>query len=188
MKTSIIIPAVSLLLLSSCGSQGKISDNGDPSGSSYLEEEINVGYGRTKRGDLSYSVSKVEIDEKQISSYTSIWDYLNGRVAGVHIGNAENGGTPEIRIRGISSINLSNQPLLIVDGVETADISYLSPHDIASVEVLKDASASIYGSRGANGVILFTTKSAQEAAQAEAAARKAERQAEKEKKKAERRK
>lgn len=186
MKTSIIISAISLLLLCSCGNTGKISNSGNPSDYSYLDEEINVGYGHTKRSDLSYSVSKVEIDEKQISSYTSIWDYLNGRVAGVHISNTGNGGTPEITIRGINSINLSSQPLLIVDGVETSDISYLSPHDVASVEVLKDASASIYGSRGANGVIMFTTKSAQEAAQAEAAAKKAERQALKERKRAER--
>ena len=68
------------------------------------------------------------------------------------------GGTPSILIRGINSITSSTEPLILVDGVEVHDISYLNPRDVRSVDVLKDGSAAIYGSRGGNGVILLTLK------------------------------
>jgi len=94
--------------------------------------------------------------------YPEIAEALQGRVAGVQI--SENTGAPgadsEIRIRGISSINGNSNPLYVVDGILQSDISSLNPNDIQNIEVLKDASASaIYGSRGANGVVLVTTKS-----------------------------
>ena len=94
---------------------------------------------------------------------------MRSRVPGVVIGDASAGGTPSIIIRGENSVNSSNQPLIMLDGMETDDISGLSPLDVASISVLKDASASIYGSRGGNGVILITTKSAKLAAEQEAA-------------------
>lgn len=174
----ILIYAAAAAVLCSCGSSAKISDNSESESDG---EEINVGYGTQKRDQVTYSVSKVDIKENEIATYTNIWDYLRGRVPGVEIGNASAGSTPSITVRGISTATGSNEPLIMVDGNETADISFLSPSDVASVEVLKDASASIYGVRGANGVILITTKAAKEAAAAEAAARKAARQAKKNK-------
>ena len=101
------------------------------------------------------------------------FDYIRGKVPGVQIGTAGPGGMPSVTIRGASSFNASTEPLYILDGSEVKDISNISPNDIASVEVLKDASSSIYGVRGANGVIIIKTKSAREAALREQAEKKA---------------
>lgn len=122
----------------------------------YENEEINIGYGTVKRRNLTSSVSKVTPEENQMGSYSNIAEYLIGRVPGLSV--TKQGGGYKYTIRGINSINLSTDPLFIVDGVETMSIDYLNPRDIQSVEVIKDGSASIYGSRGANGVILITTK------------------------------
>lgn len=170
-----LIYTTALVLACSCGSSAKLADNYDATASD--EGEINVGYGTTSREQLTYSVSKVKIREEQITAYTDIWEYLRGRVPGVVIGQSSAGSTPSIIVRGINTATGSNEPLILVDGNEVSDVSFLSPSDVASVEVLKDASASIYGVRGANGVILFTTKGAKEAAEAEAAARKAAKEA-----------
>jgi TonB-dependent SusC/RagA subfamily outer membrane receptor len=122
----------------------------------YSDEDINIGYGTVKRRNLTTSVSKVSVEDNLMGSYTNIADYLMGRVPGLSV--TKQGGGYKYTIRGINSINLSTDPLFIVDGVETMSIDYLNPRDIQSVEVIKDGSASIYGSRGANGVILITTK------------------------------
>lgn len=122
----------------------------------YSDEDINIGYGTVKRRNLTTSVSKVSVEDNLMGSYTNIADYLMGRVPGLSV-TKQRGGY-KYTIRGINSINLSTDPLFIVDGVETMSIDYLNPRDIQSVEVIKDGSASIYGSRGANGVILITTK------------------------------
>jgi TonB-dependent SusC/RagA subfamily outer membrane receptor len=172
----IFILAVSAAVLCACGSSRSVTnvyraDDSDAQG------EINVGYGSVNREKLTYSVTQVEVDEKEAIVYNNIWDYLRGRVPGVMIGNAGPGETPTINVRGINSINSSTQPLFVVDGVETPDISYMNPNDIATVSVLKDASASIYGTRGGNGVILITTKGAKEAARIEAEAKREARQA-----------
>ena len=169
-------------LLCSCGSankaaQGPFKDNEDI----FMKpkDEVDVGYGNVKKDRLAYSVSDVKLDKNEISGYSNIWDYLRGKVPGVQIGYASAGSTPDIQIRGVNSINSSTQPLIVVDGMETSDISYLSPNEISSVSVLKDASSSIYGSRGANGVILITTKTAARAAQEAAEMRRAAKSAEK---------
>ena len=146
-----------------------------------MDEEVNVGYGTMSRKDLGYAVDKVKIDENVISSYSNILEYLQGRVPGVEI---DAGG--RIQIRGKNSINSPTEPLILVDGVECRDIKSINPRDVRSVEVLKDASAAIYGSRGANGVILFTTKAGFEMKQAMEAERKAQREAEQAARKAKR--
>ena len=120
------------------------------------EEEVNVGYGKVKRRNLTTSVSKVDVEKENVTSYSHIGDYLMGRVPGVQV--TKSGTSYKYVIRGLNSVNLSSDPLFIVDGVETMSIDYINPQDVQSVEVLKDASASIYGTRGANGVILITTK------------------------------
>lgn len=120
------------------------------------DDSVYVGYGYVKKKNLTTSVSKVEVTDIQIKGYTSIGDYLKGRVAGLQVMKVGNGY--KYLIRGISSLNAPTDPLFIVDGVEVSDIDFVSPNDVAAVEVLKDASASIYGNRGACGVIIITTK------------------------------
>lgn len=120
------------------------------------EDSINIGYGYIKRKNLTSSVSKVEVDDLQMGSYTNIGEYLKGRVPGLQVMKV--GSTYKYLVRGISSINSPTDPLFVVDGMEVMDIDYLNPADIQTVEVLKDASASIYGNRGACGVIIITTK------------------------------
>ena len=161
-------------MLCSCSAAREVSGDAD----GYVpDQQINVGYGSVDKDKLTYSVSQLEVDEKEISHYSNIWDYMRSRVPGVEIGESIAGSTPDIVIRGKNSINSPTQPLIMLDGVETSDISGLNPNDVASVSVLKDASASIYGSRGGNGVILITTKSAKMAAEREAAFQREAREA-----------
>ena len=120
------------------------------------EDSITRGFGHVKRKNLTTSVSKVEVEEVQMRGYTNIAEYLKGRVPGLQV--MKTGSGYKYQIRGINSINSPTDPLFIVDGVEVSDIDSISPHDVQSVEVLKDASASIYGNRGACGVIMITTK------------------------------
>ena len=122
----------------------------------FEQDSVNVGYGYVKRKNLVNSVSKVPMDNDQNMSYNDIGEYLMGRVPGLTV--IKTGTTYKYIIRGLSSINSQTDPLFIVDGVEVMDISYLNPRDVKSVEVLKDSSASIYGTRGACGVILITTR------------------------------
>lgn len=119
-------------------------------------DSVNVGYGYTKKKKLTTSVSSVKAKNAETDGYTHVAEYLQGRVPGLSVRKV--GASYKFVIRGINSINSSTDPLLIVDGHTVSDIDYLNPKDIKSVEVLKDASASIYGSRGACGVILITTK------------------------------
>ena len=115
------------------------------------DEEVNVGYGTVKKSELSQSVSSVK-NEKEIY-YRDIYDYLEGRVAGVMVTTDK-----RILVRGAGTVNGSTDPLILVDGAEMQDISALNPYDIKSVDVLKGSSTAIYGVRGANGVILITMK------------------------------
>jgi TonB-linked SusC/RagA family outer membrane protein len=125
-----------------------------------LDEVVVVGYGTMKKSDLTGAVAKVSTDDLKQLSTVDIGQALAGRVAGVDIisNSGEPGSGTKIRIRGYGTINTSD-PLYVVDGFPVSDIDYLSPQDIASLEILKDASATaIYGSRGANGVILIQTR------------------------------
>lgn len=119
-------------------------------------DSINVGYGYARRKNLTTSVAKVSVNQDDIAGYTDIAEYLRGRVPGLSV--QKTGDGYRYVIRGINTIYASTDPLFVVDGSVVNDISHLNPRDIKSVEVLKDASASIYGSRGANGVILITTR------------------------------
>ena len=133
-----------------------------------LDEAVVVGYGSMRRSDLTGSVASVKAADVVKSPGSSIEKMLQGRVAGLTVIDASN-DSPEssvtMRVRGMSSINGSNAPLVVIDGVPFGDagnLSAVNPNIIESIEVLKDASATaIYGSRGANGVILITTKSGQ---------------------------
>lgn len=128
-----------------------------------LDEVVVVGYGTVVRRDLTGSIDKVDIKEMQKAAVPTFDESLAGRVAGVNVVASD--GTPgvdaSIIIRGANSITQSNSPLYVIDGfpVESSLSSVVDPSDIESMEILKDASATaIYGSRGANGVVLITTK------------------------------
>ncbi|PID69279.1 MAG: SusC/RagA family TonB-linked outer membrane protein [Flavobacteriales bacterium] len=126
-----------------------------------LDEVVVVGYGVIRKSDLTGSVGKVDVAELKKTNSLDAVQAMQGRMAGVNV--ISNSGSPgagaTIRIRGIGTVNNSN-PLYVVDGFPSSDISYIAPSDIESMEILKDASATaIYGSRGANGVVLIKTKS-----------------------------
>ena len=153
---------------------------------SALNDLVVVGYGTVRKKDITGSVSSVKFDEKEAAQITSVDKLLQGRAAGVEVntGSAAPGGAINVRIRGLSSISGGTEPLYVVDGVivntATQDntnalkvgtnpgnsyqeaqngLTAINPQDIESIEILKDASATaIYGSRGANGVVLITTK------------------------------
>ena len=126
-----------------------------------LAEIVVVGYGTQKRSDLTGAISSVKSEDLKQLPMQRVDQALQGRAAGVMVLNpsGQPGGKTTIRIRGMNSINGSNQPLVVVDGLQGVDIESLNPNDIESIEILKDASATaIYGSQGANGVLMITTK------------------------------
>ncbi len=130
-----------------------------------LQEVVAIGYGTMKKSDVTGAVTSVKAEQLTKTPAAGLDQALQGRAAGVTVNSASGtpGGAATIRIRGIGSALGGNDPLYVVDGVITNDISFLAPNDIQSMEILKDASATaIYGSRGANGVILITTKSGTE--------------------------
>ena len=135
-----------------------------------LNEVVVIGYGVARKNDLTGSVTAMKPDEKNHGLIVSAQDMIQGKIAGVNV--ISDGGTPggssTIRIRGGSSLNASNDPLIVIDGLAmdhqgikgaSNALSMVNPNDIESFTVLKDASATaIYGSRGSNGVIIITTK------------------------------
>jgi len=135
-----------------------------------LQDVVVVGYGSTRRSDLTGAVASVKTAQLEERPAASVNQALAGRIPGVQVNtnSGRPGGQTNVRIRGFSSINTTNNPLYVIDGVvipvgaqtqNSNAIDFLNPNEIASVEVLKDASSTaIYGARGANGVILVTTK------------------------------
>ena len=130
--------------------------------STMLDQTVVIGYGTSKKMDLTGAVAVVEMDDIKDTPVTSVAESLQGRIAGVDIvsGTGEAGEGTSIQIRGARSIAAGNEPLIVVDGVVDAvsDLNAINPSDIVSISVLKDVSSTaIYGSRGANGVIIVTT-------------------------------
>ncbi len=128
-----------------------------------LDEVVVIGYGSVKKSNLTSSVSKITNDALENRPVSSVSEAFQGQLAGVQA-QASSGGIPgeelTIRIRGINTINGDSSPLYVIDGVPRDNMSDINPSDIATIQILKDASAtSIYGSRGANGVVLIETKS-----------------------------
>lgn len=164
MDRRLLIPL--LLLAVSCGASAPSAKYAKDSYDDYSGENSN------------YSVAKVEMDPKGPQNYSSIIDYLKGRVPGLIIGSSQGTNSqPSIIIRGEGSFNSGNSPLFVVDGSATDNIMNIDPNDVYTVDVLKDASTAIYGSRGANGVIVIKTKSGREAEKARLDAEKAARAA-----------
>src|SRR5690606_10476200 len=132
-----------------------------------LDELVVIGYGTVRRGDVTTAVSTVSLDDLNERPIISAAQAIQGKAAGVNVyqPNGTPGGEMVIRVRGTTSFNGSNSPLYVVDGVPVDNMNFLSPNDIADIQILKDASsAAIYGSRAANGVVLVTTKQATEGA------------------------
>ncbi len=127
-----------------------------------MDEVVVIAYGTTTKESFTGTAAKVDAEKLEAKNVSNVTQALSGEVAGVQVinSNGQPGSSANIRIRGIGSINGSREPLYIVDGVPLqGDINAISPTDIASMTVLKDASATaIYGSRGANGVVIITTK------------------------------
>lgn len=131
-----------------------------------LDEVVVVGYGVVRKSDLTGSVSRIKAETVDKQTVTSLDQALQGRVGGMQVTTASGapGSTTTIRIRGGNSINASNEPLYVIDGIiGGGDLSMINPSDVESIEVLRDASSTaIYGSRGANGVVMVTTKRGKE--------------------------
>ena len=126
-----------------------------------LDEVVVVGYGVARKSDLTGAVGQMGDKEVQKRQVINPVDALSGKIAGVVINNNSGrpGGSISINIRGFNSINASNEPLFVVDGIVGADIAMINPNEIESMNVLKDASSTaIYGARGAGGVVIVTTK------------------------------
>lgn len=128
-----------------------------------MNEVVVIGYGTTKKSHLTGAVSKFKNENLEETPASRLDQALQGKIAGVQIQNisSEAGSDPKVQVRGLSSINAGSSPLVVVDGHPVPDgLSFVNMADVESVEVLKDAaSAAIYGSRGASGVIIITTKS-----------------------------
>jgi TonB-dependent SusC/RagA subfamily outer membrane receptor len=118
------------------------------------EEMVNIGYGKVKKKDLTTPTGQIDGREHKYDSYTNIYDMIRGEVPGVQVVGTQ------ILIRGMSSINSSNDPLLVVDGMAVSSIDNINPREVKSISVLKGSDASIYGTRAAGGVILIDLKGA----------------------------
>lgn len=162
-------PANAVLLVSYIGYKPvEVSVNGQISlkitlqeNSEALNEIVVIGYGTVRKADLTGSVSVMNSKAFRDQPITQVSDALQGRMSGVNvISDGIPGGAVKIRVRGTNSINKSNEPLYVVDGmVRESGLEGINPEDIKSMQVLKDASSTaIYGSRGANGVVIITTK------------------------------
>jgi TonB-dependent SusC/RagA subfamily outer membrane receptor len=115
----------------------------------HAEEPVDVGYGKVKSKDLMGPVGQIDGRKSKYAGYNTIYDLIRGQVPGVVV----NGTT--IMIRSTTSINESNEPLFVVDGVPVSSVDNISPLEVKSIRILKGSDASIYGSRGSNGVILI---------------------------------
>jgi len=145
--------------------QGSVINVVLESDSKMLDEVVAIGYGTMKKSDLTGSVASIKADALKKTPAAGLDQALQGRAAGVTVNanSGQPGAAASIRIRGIGSVMGGSDPIYVVDGMITSNISFLNPNDIESTEILKDASSTaIYGSRGANGVILVTTKKGKE--------------------------
>lgn len=167
-KFSLKVPLGSILTVSYIGYQSREIKVGDKHvlsvvlipDNQLLDEVVVVGYGTVKKRDLTGSVSSVKAEDIVRTPTSNVMEAIQGQVAGLDItrSSGEAGAEINMTLRGTRSINGSNAPLFIIDGME-GSYDELNPNDIASIEVLKDASSTaVYGSAGANGVIIITTK------------------------------
>ena len=141
MKKTVILMLASLLLAAACGTTKKASFD------SSLERDA------LSQAVESASRSTLRMNERDAKTYTTMQDYLRGKVPGVRV-NSDG----SINIRGVNSVNAQAQPLILLDGAEIRDINSVNPNEVKSVDVIKDGAAAIYGFRGVAGVISIKTK------------------------------
>ncbi|UIR56033.1 TonB-dependent receptor [Sphingobacterium sp. SRCM116780] len=164
----ISVPSGSILLLTYVGyetkevqaSQSNLTVQLSAS-TNVLEDVVVIGYGSVKRKDVTTAISSVSTKDLEKRPIVNVGQAIQGKAAGVAViqPNGAPGAEMAIRVRGTTSFNGSNDPLYVVDGIPVDNIKFLTPNDITDIQILKDASsAAIYGSRGANGVVLITTK------------------------------
>ncbi|MDE6753780.1 MAG: TonB-dependent receptor [Muribaculaceae bacterium] len=165
-KFTLSVPEGSLLKVTYVGYQ-PVEVKAEPNMTIYMEEDtglldevVVVGYQTVRKADLTGAVSVMNMKEPLSENSGNIMSSMAGKMPGVNVvPDAAPGGTGSIRVRGMSTANSSNDPLYIIDGVPTDNLNCINPTDIETMQVLKDAaSASIYGSRAANGVVIITTK------------------------------
>ena len=142
----ILYLTLSVVLLAGCGSSSRVP--GD-------DNKIDVGYGTQDPDHVTTAVSNVKVKKHEAQTFSSMYDYLRGRVPGVMV-TSDN----RIIIRGIGTNSDATDPLILVDGVEMTDLSSIDPMFVKSVDVIKDGSSAIYGMQGANGVIIIKTTNA----------------------------
>ena len=130
-------------LLAACGTSTFVPSDDD---------SVNVGYGQQSRDKVTNSVSNLKVRKHDAQTYTDMYEYLRGRVPGLQVTSDK-----RIIIRGIGTNSDSFDPLILVDGVETTDLSSINPSDVQSVDVIKDGTSAIYGMQGANGVLIIKT-------------------------------
>ncbi len=118
-------------------------------------DSVNVGYGHVKKGKLNTSVTRLDGKKRTAATYTDIADYIQANAPGVMV---QKGSRTRYIIRGIGTNSDATDPLLLVDGVEVDSFDSLLPSQVDYIDVIKDGSAAMYGARGANGVIMITTK------------------------------
>ena len=140
----LIILLIAIPVLASCGMLFPTTK---------ADEELHDGYGTVKKSESTQSVSAIDVNEKEVTNCNTIYQYLAGRLPGVQLTDENH-----IIIRGKTTMRANTDPLFVVDGVAVDDVSFLNPNDVKRVEVLKDSAAAIYGMRGANGVIVITTR------------------------------
>ena len=134
------------LLMAGCGISSRVAGGDD---------RVDVGYGTQDPDHVTTAVSNVKVKKHEAQTYSSMYDYLRGRVPGVQV-TSDN----RIIIRGIGTNSDATDPLILVDGVEVTDLSSIDPMFVKSVDVIKDGSSAIYGMQGANGVIIIKTVNA----------------------------
>ena len=144
MKRLFILLALAALV-TGCGASSRVAQNDD---------QVEVGYGTQSKRNMTTAVSNVKVKKTDSQTYSDMYAYLRGRVPGVMV-TSDN----RIIIRGIGTNSDATDPLILVDGVQTSDLSSINPADVKSVDVIKDGSSAIYGMQGANGVIIIKTMS-----------------------------
>lgn len=117
---------------------------------------VSIGYGKVSRREATSQVGQIDGQKPEFATYSNIFDMIRGRLPGVEVtGNS-------VRISGSSSLNVSTEPLFVVNGIIVNSIEHIAPHDVSKIEVLKGPAASVYGIKGSNGVILITLMSGKE--------------------------
>lgn len=175
-KNLFLSASLAVLFLVSCGPAATMASSGNDSD----VESVSIGYGSVSKNSQAFSVSEAIATDMERDTFKDIFDYLRNRVPGVQVSESSDGGVPRILVRGQKDVwGNDPNPLFVLDDQVVPDPTIIRPEQVYSVQVLKDAAASAYGSKSNNGVIIFKTIYAHEKEVQEAELRKAEKEARK---------